>query len=260
MNQLERDMVSLLRRGKAECGFDAVKAEFEAEGTRHDEFLRLLHIARLAGLKVALKIGGCEAIRDLCESRQYGVEYIIAPMVETPYALSKFIAARNKVYPLDDQCDTAFLFNLETATSYRNLDAMISVAAQGGLSGVVFGRVDFAGSMSQSRDAVDGPEVMGMVQATARACRAARLDLVVGGAVTTKSVAPLTELQSIHLTRYETRKVVFDATNLPKGEAATAIQLAGQFELRWLENKHAYYRELADEDHSRLGMLKARFA
>ena len=142
MNQYEKRMLAILTEGRASHGFVSVKAEFEAEGTRSDEFLRLLELARRAGLKVALKIGGCEAIRDLIEARQYGVDFIIAPMIETPYALSKFIAAKDKVFPKDEQADMSFLFNVETATTFESLETLGEVA-QAGNVGMVFGRVDF---------------------------------------------------------------------------------------------------------------------
>jgi hypothetical protein len=54
-------------------------------------------------------------------AKNIGAEYIIAPMVETSYALSKYILAKNKVWSEEERKNVQFLFNLETITTYNNM-------------------------------------------------------------------------------------------------------------------------------------------
>ncbi len=254
-------MAEILLRGKEVHGIVATKAEFEAEGTRTDELLRLLEIAHRAGVDIALKVGGCEAIRDLLEARQFGVRYIIAPMVETPYALSKFIAAKEKVFQEDDERnETEFLFNLETITAYDHLQEMVALATDSpGCDGIVFGRVDFSGSLGLGRPGIESEKVTNCGEKAARMCKDASLDFIVGGAVSIDAMENLRRFHAIHLTRFETRKVVFAAEALTQPNLEKALKDAVHFELLWLLNKRDYYGFIYREDDTRIAMLEDRW-
>lgn len=260
MNAVERQMVEILTKGRDKYGVVSVKAEFEAEGTRIEELLRLVDVARSAGLPVTVKIGGCEAIRDLIEAKQIGVRYIVAPMVESAYAASKFVAAKNIVFAHDELPDTEFLFNMETITGFENRVALLdSICIDNGADGVVFGRVDFTGSMGWARTDINLQKTTDYILEVARLCLAANKHLVVGGGISIESVDVLRQVHSVRLDRFETRKVVFDGTRALDSDIESGLLEAVHFELLWLQNKRDYYSGIAGEDSKRIEMLSLRW-
>ena len=258
MNSREIEMVEILKKGKEKFGYVSVKAEFEAEGTRVDELMRLIEIANKAGLQLTVKIGGCEAKRDLMESKQFGVDYIVAPMVETAYALSKYILAKNSVYSDEEKKFTDFLVNLETITAYENKNEIVQMARDN-IDGLVFGRVDFSESLGVGRDGIHSDEVTNKVLEVASLCKDNNLDLVVGGAVSSDSIQVLKKINEVHLTRFETRKVVFTSEIIESNFLKDGLVNAVHFELLWLKNKKEYYSVIEKEDDKRIKMLNDRW-
>ena len=118
------EILKLLRDSYSAVG---VKAEFESEGVRLDEMLRFADIAHKSDLKLGIKIGGCEAIKDAFDAKQFGADYVIAPMIESSYALSKFSDLVDRVYSSSFKRPVA-LFNIETQLAYDNFDSILAYA------------------------------------------------------------------------------------------------------------------------------------
>lgn len=258
MNILERKMVDALVDLKENNHVNGIKAEFEAEGTRIEEMLRLKEVCDRAGLGLTIKIGGCEAVRDMYECRTIGVARVVAPMIESAFALHKFLAATKLAFPDNEREEIDFAVNIETVTGCANFKAMMSIPEIKLLDGVVMGRVDLTGSMGLTRESVDGAEVLGYTRELFTEARKAGLETAVGGGVSAPSLPFFRELPGL-IDRYETRKVIFKCPEALAPDSDKGILKAVGFELMWLKNKRDYYRLISVEDDQRIEMLERRY-
>ncbi len=257
MNKIELQLVDLLKDLKENHSLSAIKAEFEAEGSRLEEVMRLKDVISKAGLNLNIKVGGCEAIRDMIDAGNLGVQRIIGPMVETPYALQKFIGAAKLVYG-ESLEQMELLINIETETSYNNFNAMLEVPEIKHLSGIVIGRSDLVGSMGMKEDQINSKKVLDMCLELASKAKAKNLQVVVGGGVTAQSIDFVSAFPEGHLDRFETRKVIFQCPHIFK-TANEAILKALQFETLWLKNKRNYYNTIVEQANKRILTMEERY-
>jgi 4-hydroxy-2-oxoheptanedioate aldolase len=259
MNIVERKMVELLRDLKSNHHVVGVKAEFEAEGTRLEEALRLKEVLMKADLGLTLKIGGCEAVRDIYEARVIGVSRIVAPMVETEYALTKFLAALNLAIPDDERSDIDIAINVETAQACSRFPMMLAVPGIEKLNGIVIGRSDMCGSLGLDRDSINSEKVFEVTAPVIAAAKERGLEVAIGGGVSAQSLPMFRRLSPGHLDRYETRKVIFSCPGALADDAEAGILKALQFELYWLSNKRDFYGLIHREDEARIRTLETRY-
>lgn len=260
MNSLEKKMVDTLTDLRLNHHVIGVKCEFEAEGTRLEEALRLKEVVTRAGLDLTIKIGGCEALKDMYDARTIGVNAIVAPMIESSYALKKYIQSTRLAFPEDERSDVAFLINVETITGFNNFDAMMEIPEAKDLTGIVLGRVDMTGSMGLTREDINSEEIFNIANVLAVKCAHYGKKLIIGGGVSAHSLPFFSKLPQGSLYKFETRKIIFDAQKaMADKNADKGILKAVGFELMWLKNKRDFYGMIHNEDNQRLVMLEARY-
>ena len=259
MNERERRMVEQLQDLRENHHVNGVKAEFEAEGTRLEEALRLKEVVSAAGLGLTIKVGGCEAVRDMYESRVIGIERMVGPMVESPWALHKYVTAVKMAYPEAERDQVEFCVNIETVTGVQNFDAMLELPDADELDGIVLGRVDMCGSLGLTREDINQPQLLEIAVELFTKAKAHGLECAIGGGVGKEALDFMRQIPPGLLDRYETRKVVFACPEGLDENAEAGILKAVGFELMWLKNKRDYYGAIFEEDHARIDMLQSRY-
>lgn len=241
-------------------GLIGIKTSFEDEGASFNEVIRLKEICNQAKTKITLKIGGPEAIRDIKDSCTIGVKGLVAPMVESPFGLKKFISAVKTNVSEDIVSSLQLNINVETISGSQKIEEILNCNEVQNLYGVTVGRVDLVSSLDKDRNFVNSEEIYKIVEDIFIQVKTKGLKACLGGAISLESAQFLKDLHSkILLDKFETRYAIFDPTIALKN-LSRALRKAQLFEYEWLLCKRELYQKLADQDLSRIKMIESRIA
>jgi hypothetical protein len=210
-------------------------------------------------MELTIKIGGCEAFKDMYDARSIGVNRIVAPMIESAYALRKYLQMAKRVFADGERKTVSFFINIETKQGYDNFQEMLTIPEFKDLGGIVLGRVDFTGSLGMNRDEINSEIVQKIAQNLFTDAKKADLTCAIGGGVARESLPFFRALPKGSLDYYETRKVLFKCPEAISDGAEKGILKAVGFELMWLKNKREFYGSIFEEDRQRIEMLESRY-
>jgi 4-hydroxy-2-oxoheptanedioate aldolase len=196
-------------------GLVGIKQSFEDEGALLEDIKTIRKLTKLNNLKLSVKIGGCEAKSDIHECRYMEVDGIVAPMVETEFALQKFIESVSHISGIK------FYVNIESKTAYENIDKILDSPSAKMLSGIVVGRSDFVKSYGHDKSFVNSDFIFEKTYEIMKKAKSYGLETLMGGNLSPKSVEFISKLKSENLIDYvETRNVIIkvdDVSNYESG-------------------------------------------
>jgi len=237
-----------------EFGCSGIKISFEDEGALYNEIISMRNLTTAVDLELSIKIGGCEAKRDIIDCIDLDCETIVAPMIESKFALEKFLKSLD-AYKYDKKKG----FNLETIGAYHNLEEISSLFNK--VDFVTVGRVDFVGSLGKDRDYVDTDEMYKIVENVFAKARENNALCYMGGAVSINSKAFIQKLFANNLLdKFETRYVIYDAHSVDLNKLEKLLYWANVFEVEWLKFVHDRYMLHANKDVKRIKMIEERIA
>ena len=221
-SSLQAHLKELQRHG----GLIALKTGTEVEDMSFEE-IRLLRALSDRLLPLYVKIGGPEARNDIRELSHIGVDGLIAPMIESPYALKNFIGSlRDCLGPTSyDRIEKGI--NLETITGFQNMNEILSSPEARELDQVTAARSDLSGSMDLSPD---HPRVLEVCALIVARCRENDLRTSVGGGIHPEIAETL--IQTVPPENINTRHMVLSCGEMRgPGRAAECVEHGLLFEL-----------------------------
>lgn len=214
----ETKLSSLVSRGL----LLGMKTETESEGLPWQEITRLRIISSSLKIPFSLKIGGVEAITDMNLASNIHVDSVIAPMVESKFAASKFFEAASKHLP--NVSDRRIL--IETELGIKSLKNILDFSERQA-TGVNFGRSDLASSLSiesNKKCKQDSLEVTSRLNKAIELCKEHDFETTIGGGITQAGLDFMRDHLRALPNRFETRRFIFSAEKVfEEGDALVEI-------------------------------------
>lgn len=248
----EEKLINLLLDLKNNHNVFGVKAEFETEQNSFEELENLRKLVSKVNLNFTIKIGGCGSLKDIYDAKKLNADTILAPMIESKYALKKYIETIKMVYSEEELNKLQILINIETIDGFNNLDKIIQDENFKYVDGIVLGRNDLVSSMELDKKFVNSDEILNIANSISKKMEEHNKILIIGGCVDSNSIDFFNKIKSKAFKKFETRKIIFNLTNsLDKNAIFKAIE----FEKLWLENKE----EILEFDKNRIKHLEEIF-
>lgn len=226
-----RNLINKLKNLK-NLGAVAVKQSLEDEGASFEDLVFMRNLTKKLNLKLNVKIGGCEAKNDIFFCHSLSTDGIVAPMVESEYALKKFLQTVPKSFKGD------LYINLESKNAFLNLNKIINLKEFKRLKGTVIGRSDLAGSMSLTKSEVDSAKIFNLLKTNLIKIKNKKKLIKMGGSITKKSKNFVKNLYSKRLVdRIETRNIELKLNNKNLENLDKIISYIFDFETEWLRYK-----------------------
>ena len=257
LRNLESNILALKETGR----LLAIKAEFEAEGTRIDELGILSNACFKSNVPLTLKTGGPAAIRDIFEAFQLGAKNILIPMVESEYSLEYFIDSYQKFYSYfkDLNEETYLAINIESKLGYENIEKILEVIIKKSLpiTHIVIGRTDLSSSLEIND--VNSEKIFNITKDILNKAYLKNIKCTLGGNLSSESFEFIYKLRNLQLNAFETRKTTFKLSkSITKNEFNNLIKLSLEFELSWLNLKRSMYSLRSNEENARVNKIKNR--
>jgi len=235
----------------------AVKQSLEDEGASFEELTLMRKITKKASLKHNVKVGGCEAKTDIYFCEKLSVDGIVAPMVESNYALRKFMQIISK------KSKQSLYVNLESIQAFKNINQMIRTKNFKKLRGVVIGRSDLAGSLNLQKSEVDSKKIFKLVLNLLKKIKRKKVTTKMGGSLTARSLDFANKLYKMKLLdSVETRNIEIKLSNQVFVNFNKLIRDIFNFELEWIKYKQKRFSKkknvIKNDNLSRIKELKKR--
>ena len=248
MGQVEfKQLVNELKKLK-KSGVVGIKQSFEDEGVLVDDVVKMKRICGSLGVFINVKIGGCEAISDINNCLLLGVDGIVSPMIESEFALQKFIEAIIKNIDVNRRKDIKFYINVESKTSYENLDKILSSPPSKLLTGIVVGRSDLIKSFGYGEQDITSLEMCNVVTDILKKSKYYGFRTLLGGNIGNSSSDFIKQLyRDKLLNNIETRNVIIELDKVDIDNLGKLIKESLFFESNLLNYKANYYNKIGKE-------------